>query len=219
MTWRPGHSTRAGVVVLALAVSPALAHPHVFVDGGIDFVFGPGKVLQAVEVTWLYDSFETLYMLSAEGMSLNAAGGLDEADRLELERLLSDWPADFDGSAHPRVAGEAIALSWPEGLQVKMIDGRLEMAFTRQVLEPFSLAGQQMEVDFYESTYFFDFTLANTPVLHGPAEGCSTEVIPFDPDSNDEELLEVLAKLGREETSGLENVGAFFADRIVLQCD
>ena len=104
-----------GVLLCGLIVlfgSPAIGHPHVFVDGGVDFLF-ENDTLVALRVTWLYDEFETLYILSLYNLSLNAQGGLDETDRMALVRHRSDWPSDFDGSAHLSVGGAPIALKRP----------------------------------------------------------------------------------------------------------
>ncbi|MGR3496174.1 DUF1007 family protein [Citreimonas sp.] len=215
--------TVTGLTVLvaagaATAPGPARAHPHVFIDGGVDFVFRDGTMLDALQVTWRYDAFETLYTLSSHGMALNAEGELDEADRLELVRLLSDWPEDFDGSAHLTVGGDAIALEWPSALDAHVVDGRLEMTFTRTLGTPVSLDAQYAEVAFYESTYFFAFSVTDEPRLVDAAAGCSVRVIPFDPDSQTEELSKALSTLGREETPEIENVGALFADRIAVTC-
>ena len=204
---------------LLVSAAPALAHPHVFIDGGIDFVFEDSGVLQALEVTWLYDEFETLYILSSYGLSLNRNGGLDEADRLELVRLRSDWPEDFDGSAHLKVDGQGVAMEWPTALDARLVEGRLELTFTRQLAAPLQVRGRDVEVAFYESTYFFDFTLTNAPKLAGNAGDCVTDVIPFNPDLQLAALQATLAKLSREETPETENVGALFADWIVLTCD
>ncbi|MFQ6549640.1 DUF1007 family protein [Aestuariibius sp. 2305UL40-4] len=201
-----------------LAAGPALSHPHVFVDGGVDFVFGNDQQIEALKVTWLYDEFETLYTLSVLELSLNDAGGLDEADRLELVRRLSDWPDDFDGSAHLSIEGEPVPLAWPEGLDARMVDGRLLITFTRPLEEPVKLAGRPAEVAFYESTYFFAFSVTNPPQLIGAADPCSATVIPNDPNDQPEELRATLAALGREETPGIANVGALFADRIMVTC-
>ena len=71
---------------LALLVHPLplQSHPHVFVDGGVDFVFDEENLLSALLMTWLYDEFESLYILSSYGMSVNSEGALTEADRQEL---------------------------------------------------------------------------------------------------------------------------------------
>lgn len=204
MRWRPG---------------PALAHPHVFVDGGVDLRFGTDARLDALEVTWLYDEFETLYILSSYGLELNDQGTLDEADRQELVRLRSDWPEDFDGSAHLSVDGAPVPLEWPENLDAHMIDGRLQVTFTRRLPTPMDLRNRQVEVAFYESTYFFAFSITQEPKLIGDPGHCATQVIPFRADGELADLQATLAQLAREDTPSIENVGALLADRIVLQCE
>ena len=61
---------------LALLVHnvPVLSHPHVFVDGGVDFVFEEEYLLSALLITWVYYEFEFLYILSSNGMSVNSQG-------------------------------------------------------------------------------------------------------------------------------------------------
>lgn len=202
---------------IALGGSPAVGHPHVFVDGGVDFVFDDNSLV-ALHVTWLYDEFETLYILSSHNLSLNAAGGLDEADRRTLVRLRSDWPSDFDGSAHMSIEGELVPLQWPENLDAQVVDGRLQMTFTRGLDEPVELAGLTAEVAFYETTYFFAFAVTEQPAIVGAANRCIEEVLKFDPTVEDEGLQATLALLNREETPSIANVGALFADRITLTC-
>ncbi len=211
---------RAAPLAMATAfmAGPALPHPHVFVDGGVDFIFGDDQQIEALEVTWHYDEFETLYTLSVLELSLNDEGKLDEVDRLELVRRLSDWPDDFDGSAHLSIEGEPVPLKWPTGLDARMVDGRLLITFTRILEEPTTLEGRPAEVAFYESTYFFAFSVTNTPQLIGAADPCGATVIPNDPDDQPEELRAALAALSREETPEIANVGALFADRIVVTC-
>jgi ABC-type uncharacterized transport system substrate-binding protein len=212
---------RLAIGILAaelIAAAPVAAHPHVFVDGGVDFVMRDHMVFEALEVTWLFDEFETLYTLSSAGIGLNDDGGLDEADRLELVRHLSDWPDDFDGSAHLSVDGAAIALAWPTGLDARLIEGRLEMTFTRRLEAPISLSEQRVEVALYESTYFFAFSITNTPLIANGSDDCAARVVPFEADDQSAALQSTLYELGREETPDIENVGALFADRIVLQC-
>lgn len=216
----PMHATLAiGMVAAGLtAAAPVAAHPHVFVDGGVDFVMRDRTVLEALEVTWLFDEFETLYTLSSAGVGLNDEGGLDEADRLELVRYLSDWPDDFDGSAHLSVDGADIALEWPAGLDARLIEGRLEMTFTRRLESPISLGERRVEVAFYESTYFYAFSVTNQPRIADDNGTCAARVVPFNADAQSAALQSTLYELGREETPDIENVGALFADRIVLRC-
>jgi len=204
------------VAALAAFASPANAHPHVFIDGGVDLVFGDENTLEALNVTWLYDEFETLYILSSYGITLNADGGIDEADQKELLLQRTNWPSDFDGSAHLSVAGEAVALQWPTDLSTEVVDGRLRMTFTRHLEAPLQAA--RFDVAFYESTYFFAFKITDAPQILGSAPECRAMVTPFEPDSQDRELQATLAMLSREETPADTQVGALFADRITVEC-
>jgi len=203
--------------IMAVLGNPAAGHPHVFVDGGVDFVFEDGTLV-ALQVTWLYDDFETLYILSSYNLSLNAQGELDETDRMALVRHRSDWPSDFDGSAHLSVDGEPIALKWPTDLDAEMLDGRLRVTFTRELDETVRKAGLTAEVAFYESTYFYAFAITNRSELLGSGGNCRAEVFKYDPSEQDEQLQATLARLGREETPSIANVGSLFADRIALKC-
>ena len=216
---RSGAAFAAAVALFSVSAGPAHAHPHVWVDGGVDFVLGEGATLESIEVTWLYDEFETLYTLSAAGLAIDETGSLTEEDRLALVALLSDWPDDFDGSAHLSHGDHPVSLGWPADLDVQMIDGRLQITFARDLVAPFDLMARPLDVGFYESTYFFAFSITNAPRLIGDAGNCAAHVIPFEmEESGLLDLQATLYDLGREETPMIDNVGALFADRIRVQC-
>jgi ABC-type uncharacterized transport system substrate-binding protein len=215
--------TRAFAVlasVLGLAVVPAhdaSAHPHIFVDGGVDFVMGPQNMLQRLNVTWRYDPFETLYILSAYSLQPNAEGELDEEDSLYLAQERSAWPDDFQGASHVSADGAPVQLKRPTGFEARLNQGRLEISFARDLETPVSLSESEVSVAVYESTYYYAFSVTDAPAFIGGAT-CQADVIPFSPDGQDASMLAMLATLGREEVPEVENVGADFADRIALTC-
>lgn len=208
----------AFAAALLVFILPAQAHPHVFVDGGVDFVFDESGKLEALKVTWLYDEFESLYILSSNELSLTANGKLGEEDRQQLIRLRSNWPDDFEGSAHLSVDGAAVQLSRPADFDANLINGQLQMTFTRHLDQPVQLNRSKAELAFYEATYFYAFAVTKNPRLLGAKSSCTANVIPFEADAQDDVLKSALAKLSREETPDIADVGAFFADRITLQC-
>ena len=153
----------------------------------------------------------------ANALGLNAQGALDEADRLALVAALSDWPEDFDGSAHLRVAGRDVVLVLPpEALDAQMIDGRLQLTFTRRLVDPLELSGVTAEVGFFEATFFFAFSVTQPARLMRNAETCKTRIPHHAPSTEDAKLRAALAALGREEIPCLADVGRLFADRIYL---
>jgi len=213
-----------GVTALAAAASllsqsPSQAHPHVFVDGGVDFVINEQRTLEALEVTWLIDEFETLYILSDYGLSLNKNGILDDADRRELIETVSDWPEDFEGAAHLSVEDKDIALDFPTNLEARIKNGRLYLKFTRKLTNPINIKNKDVEIGFYDSTYYYAYFVRNEPKVIGDQNGCELSVTPFDPDMQLAALQTTLSRVGREEDTGIADIGALFADRINLRCE
>ena len=207
--------------LLVASSGTAQAHPHAFVDGGVDFVIGTQggqATLDALQVTWLLDEFETLYMLSAAEVGLNTQGELDPADHERFERRMRAWLSDFAGSAHASLDGQKLSLHAASAIEVAIVEGRLKVTFDRQLVQPLSIVGRRVDVDFYEATYFYAHTVTQPSVVRGESNACATRVIPFDADEQASAMQAQLQRLAREEEPTNSNVGALFADRIVLQC-
>lgn len=203
--------------LIALSSVPAEGHPHVFVDGGVHFFFKNNR-FAALHVTWVYDELETLYILSSHNLSLNAEGRLSDADRRELVRHRSNWPRDFDGSAHLSINEKPVSLKWPKEFDAQVVDDRLRITFTRELEKTVPLTGLKAEVAFYEATYFYAFAVTEQPEFVDSGNRCDTEVLKYDPTSQDLQLQATLSQLSREETSGIVKVGALFADRVLVTC-
>lgn len=208
-------SATFGVIAWAL---PLGAHPHVFMDGGIDFAFDSAANLHGITVTWIYDPFETLYMLSDMGVTPSGPEGFTDAERQIVEANLSEFPADFDGSAHLSIGAEPVALGWPMHLTAKMRGERLALTFTRALDVPLPVAGRELTAAFYERTYFFDFSLTEDSQITGDGGLCAATRDPFKASEETAEMQQALAKLSREESPADSNVGAQFADRVVVTC-
>lgn len=211
---------RAAAVALAttLAATPASAHPHVFVKGTVDFVIEQDS-LTALSISWSYDPFETLYLLSSIGIVPERDGGLSPEDKARLIERESNWPDDFDGATHLSVNSEPVNLSRPQDMQADLVDGRLVLRFRRELESAVDAMRDQIEIAFYERTFYYSFVIDEVPVIHGAADRCVATVDPFDPTKQDLSLQATLAKLSREETPDDTDVGAKFADRIDLKCE
>lgn len=88
--------------VVFLAPKPAAAHPHVFIHGSVDFLMDEQGILRSLAITWRYDAFETLYVLSSIGIVPDLDGSLSPKQRETLIRKESTWPQGFDGASHPK---------------------------------------------------------------------------------------------------------------------
>lgn len=223
----PGRFDAALRAVAVLALSAlallatgreALTHPHVYLDGSVELVLAEGATLQALEITWLYDEFETLFLLSSSGLSLNGDGQLNEADQQALTRQQTAWLGDFDTTTDMSIDGASVPLHRPTNVGTRLIEGRLEVTFTLRPHDPVDLERKHVEVALYDPTYFHAISVSDPPSLTGHTDGCLTELLPFDPGIQLAAFQTILAQLGREETPPFDNVGKLFADRIVVQC-
>ncbi|MEM6679850.1 MAG: DUF1007 family protein [Pseudomonadota bacterium] len=216
-------SRRCGRFLVAtlasLAATSATAHPHVFVDGQLDVVVSAGERFEAVSVTLHYGPFETLYLLSENGITLDPDQGLSAAHQEALVRQLGVWPDEFEGFAHLSLAGERQRLGRPEALVVFLEDGNLRLRYRRRLEEPAAMAGRAAEIAFYEATYFYELRMVNEAEIIGAAGTCAAETVPFSPSNELLALQTSLFDIPPDETPDIDHVGAFFADRVRLSCE
>ncbi len=60
---------RPALLGLALMMpAPALSHPHIFIDAGLDVIFDDDGRLTHVKVTWVYDAFYSLLTMEERAL-------------------------------------------------------------------------------------------------------------------------------------------------------
>lgn len=216
---RPPHARRAlAAAALACALAPAgaSAHPHIFIDGGVDFVFDPAGQLEALRVTWIYDPLNSLFMLEDLGIPFDPPDPLPPGDRASLAAYQTEWIEGFDGDSYLSHDGARVGLSGPQAPDAAVRDGQVVISFLREVETPFR-PDATTEVRVYDPTYFTAYAITDTPALDG-GDGCRTEVIPFEPTSMLQALQEQLLALPADADPEGEP-GALFAERIRVTCD
>lgn len=124
----------------------AVTHPHVFVDRGVDFVFEEERKLSALNVTWQYDAFESLYLLSSLGVFPSEEGELTPGDRARLIHHESNWPEHFHGAAHFSVNGLPLTISRPKAMEAEFEDGKLTLRFRRELSQAVAILDAQVDV-------------------------------------------------------------------------
>lgn len=209
---------RAGILALALALPGAgSAHPHVFIDSGVDFIFdGEGRVSH-LRITWLYDFLSTLLLMEDLGIEERPDGSLAPEDEDALARDQSQWVDGFEGDATLLHDGRRIGLSRPIEPRASYRDGQVEIRFLRALEEPI-LPGPQTVAKLYDPTYFIAYFVTYEPALEHAPPTCRAEVVPFEPTGPLVALQQSLFELPPDEDPE-EPVGHLFADRVYLRCD
>ena len=156
----------------------AAAHPHVFIDGGVDFLFDETGRLAQLRVTWIYDPMTSLFIL--EDLGLDPAAPLSEADRARVAAYDTVWEEGYAGDAYLWAGDRPAGLSGPRAPEAELRDGRVTIRFLRDLDAPFRPApGARVEV--YDPTYYMAYVLTEAPRLEGPHAGCEAWVEHFEP--------------------------------------
>ncbi|MGI3210204.1 DUF1007 family protein [Roseovarius tibetensis] len=200
-------------LVLCLPVGGAAAHPHVFVDVALRFESDGAGHLTGVEVTWRYDDFFSLLILSDMGMDADGDGVLTDAERARLKGFdLEEWPEGFEGDLYIHRGDEKITLDHPVPTGVALEQGRI-VATHRRSFGPVPADGVRVEP--YDPTYYVDYTLTGPISL---PDGCDHRIAEPDLDESQRAFREMLSELSAEEEfTGIE-VGNLFSDVMVISC-
>lgn len=222
---RPSALITPGIVALALGLSPqaAPAHPHVFIDAGLEFIFDAERRLAAVQVVWVYDEFYSLMAVADYGMDPGFTGTLTDAERAELAEIYSGWVPGFEGDLYLRAGGVPVALSGPLDTLADLRDGRIVIAHRRALVDRIEVGSEPVIAKVYDPSYFTDYTIAITPRLRG-RDDCTVTVIPPDFAHAAEMLSAALSEMlaeGADEydiEADFPAVGADFAEEVHLTC-
>lgn len=171
---------RAALVALALSclpVSPATAHPHVWIDMQTELQFDAEGRLASIGILWIFDEFYSAFALegaekTAEGYDEEWLAGLAE---INLQNL-----AEWDYFTEVTTSGQPVALgaardgksTWDEAA------GRLSLSFTVPLATPLQLASAPAELRIFDPTYYISIDyLKDDPVRQTGAvpTGCSFE--------------------------------------------
>lgn len=214
-----------GLAAAAVALLPqaAAAHPHVFIDAGIEAIFDADGRLSAVQVVWVYDEFYTMLSLDDYGMDPEFTGTVTEAERARLAAIYANWDPGFNGDLRPILDGREVALGGPTRVVADVRDARLVIAHRRAFDPPLALEGHEMVLRVYDPGYFTAYTIATDPVVTGRSD-CTAEIRRPDRAAAEAELQAALDDLLAQGTDpyALEAefpaVGADFAEEVRLTC-
>ncbi len=213
----------ATLLALALAPTGTAAHPHVFIDTGIEVVFDEAGDLSAVQVVWVYDEFYTMLALDDYGMDPDFTGTVTAEERERLAAIYANWDDDYKGDLRPLLDGRELALGGPTAVVAEVQDARLIIAHRRFFDAPVALEGAELVLRVYDPSYFTAYTIAVDPVIRG-REDCTARVWGPDWEAADARLQAALDELYASGADIMEveadfpAVGADFAEEVRLTC-
>jgi ABC-type uncharacterized transport system substrate-binding protein len=152
----------AGLILIVTQcwILPAVqAHPHIYIEGGIEFVFNPQGQATSVRQSWIFDDLFSTYAL--QGMPRDQAGQVPSA---ELEKITGEW---MTALAEPEshfftkltLAGQPLKLGAPLNARSTWDPkaSQLVLSFDLPIEPPIKIDAKGLEVDIQDPSYFVSF--------------------------------------------------------------
>jgi ABC-type uncharacterized transport system substrate-binding protein len=220
LVWNSAMRVRKYFAIIGFAMAllfsgKATAHPHAWIDVSIKVVFDDQGQVTALEQTWLFDEFYSMFVM--EG-AMQLGGGVPSQEALDA--LLAE---NMKNLAEYRYFSEALSgetelqFAPPENAATRESHGRLEMSFKLPLQQPVAADAIPLTYAIYDPTYYIEMLHAEKSdaiVLQNAPDGCEANLIEPTPDE-----AEVLyaAALGQSET-GFDGLGRVFAERVMVTC-
>ena len=199
----------AGMVALA---GPAGAHPHVFMETVLEVLRDAEGRAVSLRVTWTYDPFFSLVLITERGLDPDADGNLTEAETAALQGFDMNWEPGFPGDTYAFAGDVPVALSGPRAGRARYEGGQIISSHIRDLAGP--VAGL-LVVKNYDPTYYTEYTIREVV-----AEGCATEIVAPDLTEAERALQAALAEIPADVDieMGFPEVGAVFAQEVRVTC-
>ena len=206
--------------VFSLLPIPANAHPHVFIDAGLHFLFDDKGKLAAVRVVWVYDELYSLLMVEDRGMDQDGDGALTRDEKRAMAGTDVAWDEGFPGDIELRLpTGEIIALAGPQKHMVDYKDGRVITTHIRPLKKRFRPSAKGITAKVFDPTYFVAYDMRIDPKIEG-GKGCKFKI-------NRADIRAAMAKVDKDyfgpgakeyAEDDYPEVGELFADTVTLTC-
>lgn len=202
----------------------APAHPHIFVDTGVEVIFDAEGRAVAVKVAWVYDDFFSLMMIEDRVLDRDHDGNLTPEEEAQLRGFDMQWEPGYNGDLYVLQDGREIALGGPTDWTASYVAGRITSTHVRALETPVTPGKAPLVIQAYDTSFYTAYNIAGTPLLTGASAGCMAEVFEPDLAAADAALQAALDEFagrdGSEDALEMDfpAVGAAYADEVRVTC-
>jgi len=208
------------VLAATLTTAPAHAHPHIFVDTSVQFLFNDTEALAAVRIIWVYDELYSLLITEELGLDPDFDGVLTEAEIEALSGFDMNWDEGYAGDTRGFAGERAISLSRPVEWTAAFEDGKIITTHVRALGTPLNPRDTEVVIRLYDPSFYTAYSATDTQLVQGAA-GCTAEAAKFDPNAAYaylEARLDEAGAKGADVEMDFPEVGEAFADEVRLIC-
>lgn len=205
------------MTIIWVCATPSWAHPHVFVDAGLNLHRDSDGRVVAIDVTWQYDELYTLILLQDYGLDEDFDLTLTKEEVDETLGFDLNWSAGFEGGLTLTQGARGLTIGAPEPVSLTLLpSGRLQTVHRRPVVgsHPGPLTAQ-----IYDPAFYIAFEMI-LPVMVADTPACSATLVRADLDAAYAVLERAIEDIGGAVAAedNFPAVGAYFADRVEIVC-
>ncbi|MGB0960273.1 MAG: DUF1007 family protein [Halocynthiibacter sp.] len=205
------------LISVLISPLPALAHPHIFIDTGLNFLFGQGRTLTDIEITWAYDEYYSLLILEERGLDKDGDGKLTPKEEKALGGFDANWDPDFKGDTYLYDGQKKLPLSRPKDARAVLKNGRIISTHRRSLAAPIT-PKDNISAKAFDPSYYVAYTISRG--VKAKAKGCRAKLLQADLNAAYSLVEEML--YGPEAQSYTDDdypaVGEAFSDTVILSC-
>jgi ABC-type uncharacterized transport system substrate-binding protein len=174
-TWVPIAAATAALAFVGRA-EPVDAHPHVWIDAVVTFVFEDGRLV-ALRHQWKFDEFFGSFVI--EEHDTDHDGAFDAAEVGAIRDSAFSNLREFDYFTHVRLDGDKLTLQEVSAFTAHIEDSVLVYEFAMPLPEPVDPGKNRFAASVYDVEYYVEVLLDQyDPVrFEGiPSGGCTYEI-------------------------------------------
>ena len=196
----------------ALANTPALAHPHVWVTVKSELVYAPDGAITGVRHAWTFDDMYSSYAIQGIEAKQKGSYTRDELAPIATENITSMKESDY--FTFVNADGKKTAMGDPVDYWLEYKDEMLTLYFLLPLATPTKTRDLKLEV--FDPEFFIDFELAAAdPVRLAGAPAMCKLAATSRPDPSAPAQIQRLAEAARSQQG---SYGSVFANKIAVSC-
>jgi ABC-type uncharacterized transport system substrate-binding protein len=137
---------------------PAHAHPHVWIDANVTFVFEQ-KLLTGVRVEWSFDEIFSTLVIHEHDKNKNKK--LEDAEIESVRREAFVATKEYSYFTHITVAGSKAATAEATAFKAEIVKGKVVYRFTLPLASPVDPSEKAVAVKAYDESFYVDIGLEN----------------------------------------------------------
>ncbi len=201
-----------GVVALFDWVSPAAAHPHVWVTAASELIYAPDGSVTSVRHAWTFDDMFSTYAL--QGVPTKKKGVYTREELAPLAQTNVESLKEYGFFTFAKVDGKKQPFLDPTDYFLEYKNAALVLHFTLPLKTP--IKATRLAVEIFDPTYFVDFALQKQDPIHlvGAPAACTMAI------QRPNDGAAVAQKLSEDSflNGSNNNYGVMFANKITVDC-